>query len=223
MGRPKKTDGIPTKERILNRAIELFAVKGYDAVSVREITRALDLNEASLYNHYASKEELLLAIFRRFEELLTTLPPQDAERLPPPPRDVAELILYLQEGGRAFFARQGTETQLIWRILMMSQYSQPQARDQVKTAILDLPRQHFGGILKEMQTAGRLPEGCDCESGARVIAAIYIEYTMRAILNASWSSPETGDLENPDIDLSNLDSDLELAVRGILGKAFQIP
>ncbi|MFH2114411.1 MAG: TetR/AcrR family transcriptional regulator [Spirochaetota bacterium] len=210
MGRPKKTEGIPTKERILRRAIELFAVKGYNAVSVREITRGLDLNEASLYNHYVSKEELLLAIFRRFEELLTTLPPQEAERLPPPPRDVDELVRYLQEGGRAFFARQGKETQFIWRILMMSQYSQPRARDHVKAAILDLPRQHFGGILREMQTAGRLPAGCDCESGARVIAAVYIEYTLRAILDATWGEPDPHDLEN-------LDMDLEMAVRGIVG------
>ena len=69
MGRPKKTDGMPTKERILQRAIELFAVKGYSAVSVREITRSLGLNEASLYKHYASKEDLLLAIFERFQEI----------------------------------------------------------------------------------------------------------------------------------------------------------
>ncbi|MBU0936898.1 MAG: TetR/AcrR family transcriptional regulator [Spirochaetes bacterium] len=212
MGRPKKTDGIPTKERILSRAIELFAVKGYEAVSVREITRGLALNEASLYNHYASKEELLMAIFRRFEELLTTLPPQEAEQLPPLPRTVDELIRYLQEGGHAFFARQGTETQLIWRILMMSQYSQSRARDQVKAAILDLPRQHFGGILAAMQAAGGLPADCDCKSATRIIAAIYIEYSLRAILDASWGTPDPHDLEN-------LDRDLELAVRGIVGHA----
>lgn len=210
MGRPKKTEGIPTKERILHHAIELFAIKGYEAVSVRELTRGLGLNEASLYNHYTSKEELLLAIFRRFEELLTTLPLQKAEQLPPAPRDSAGLVQYLQMGGRAFFARQGTETQLIWRILMMSQYSQPRARDQVKSAILELPRQHFGGILKDMKAAGRLPAGCDCESGARIIAAVYIEYTLRAILDATWGEPDPQDLEN-------LDRDLELAVRGIVG------
>jgi AcrR family transcriptional regulator len=210
MGRPKKTEGTPTKERLLSRAIELFAVKGYDAVSVRDITRSLGLNEASLYNHYASKEDLLLAIFRRFEDSLTSLPPQEAERLPPPPRDAGELVRYLQQGGRAFFARQGTETRLIWRILMMSQYSQAKARDQVKSAILDLPRYYFGGVLKAMQAAGQLPPGCDCESGGRIIAAVYIEYSLRGILDASWGESDPRDLEN-------LDRDLELAVRGIVG------
>lgn len=212
MGRPKKTEGPPTKERILSRAIELFAVKGYDAVSVRDITHGLGLNEASLYNHFPSKEELLLAIFRRFEELISSLPPEEAGRLPPPPRDVAELIGYLQEGGRAFFARQGTETQLIWRILMMSQYGQSKARDQVKAAILDLPRRHWGGLLREMQLAGRLPPGCDCESGSRIISAVFIEYSMRSILDATWGQPDPRDLEN-------LDRDLELAVGGIVATA----
>ncbi len=209
MGRPKKTEGTPTKERLLSRAIELFAVKGYDAVSVRDITRSLGLNEASLYNHYASKEDLLLAIFRRFEDSLTSLPPQEAERLPPLPRDAGELVRYLQQGGRAFFARQGAETRLIWRILMMSQYGQPRARDQVKAAILDLPRVHWGGLLKSMQAAGQLPASCDCEAGGRLISSVYIEYSLRAILDASWGEPDPRDLEN-------LDRDLELAVRGIV-------
>lgn len=208
MGRPKKAEGIPTKERILRRAVELFAVKGYDAVSVREITHGLGLNEASLYNHYVSKEELLLDIFKRFEQQLTTPPSQEAEQLLQQPRNVEELIRYLQEGGRAFFARQGRETQLIWRILMISQYGQPRARDQVKKAILDLPRQHFGGILAKMLAEGVLPAGCDCESVGRIIAAVYIEYSLRAILEASWG-------ETDPRALADLDRDLELVVRGI--------
>lgn len=216
MGRPKKTDGMPTKERILQRAIELFAVKGYSAVSVREITRSLGLNEASLYNHYASKEDLLLAIFERFQELLTTLPPQEASRFQLPPRDAAGLAEYLQEGGRAFFARQGKETQHIWRILMMSQYSEAKARDHVKASILDLPRHHFSGILRMMQEERNLDPSCDCDSAARIIAAIYIEYTLRAILDETWGTPDLRDLEN-------LDRDLESAVRGIFGQSRSQP
>jgi hypothetical protein len=60
-----------------------------------------------------------------------------------------------------------------------------------------------------MKTAGGLPEGCDCESGGRVIAAVYIEYTLRAILDASWGETELHDLQK-------LDRDLELVVRGLL-------
>lgn len=209
MGRPKKTDGPSTKEKILSRAIELFAAKGYDAVSVREITRGLGLNEASLYNHYAGKEELLTAIFRRFDEHLSRLPPEELERLEPPPRDLEGLLRYLKQGGRAFFARQSSETPLIWRILMMSQYSHPLARDQVKSAILDLPQRHFSGVLRGVQEAGGLPASCDCESAGRVIAAVYIEYSMRSILDAAWGEPEPRGLED-------LDRDLELAVRGAI-------
>lgn len=212
MGRPKKTDGPSTKEKILSRAIELFAVKGYDAVSVREITRGLGLNEASLYNHYAGKEELLLAIFRRFEELLTSAAPDELEKFGSPPYDLESLLRYLRQGGRAFFERQGSETQLIWRILMMSQYSHPPAREQVRAAILDLPRRHFYGILRGVQERGGLPPSCDCASASRVIAAVYIEYSMRAILDAAWGEPDPRDLEN-------LDQDLELAVLGAIASS----
>lgn len=193
---------------MLQAAIELFAARGYDAVSVREITRSLGMNEASLYNHFSGKEDLLSAIFQRFSRKLTESPPGEAETLPPPPRTVDELVRYLQLGGRAFFARQGVETQRIWRILMMCQYHRPEARDNMKAAILDLPRSFFGAILGRMKEAGDLPERCDCEAGARIIAALYVEYSLRAILDAAWDRLDPHDLDA-------LDRDLELAVRAI--------
>ena len=38
---------VTTKERILNVAIDLFAVKGFDAVSLREIAEAAGVRKAS--------------------------------------------------------------------------------------------------------------------------------------------------------------------------------
>lgn len=47
------------RERILDAAAELFARKGFYAVSVREITRTVGIKESSLYNHFRSKEQIL--------------------------------------------------------------------------------------------------------------------------------------------------------------------
>jgi AcrR family transcriptional regulator len=51
-----------TKGRILRAAIELFATKGYAATSVRDIASVVGIEAASVYNHMASKEQLLLTI-----------------------------------------------------------------------------------------------------------------------------------------------------------------
>ena len=53
-----------TKERILDEAEALFALKGYDAVSVREITGAANCNLAAVNYHFGNKKHLYLEVFR---------------------------------------------------------------------------------------------------------------------------------------------------------------
>lgn len=47
------------RENILSVAIELFGSRGYDAVSLRDVTAEVGLKAPALYNHFSSKEELL--------------------------------------------------------------------------------------------------------------------------------------------------------------------
>lgn len=51
-----------TKNRILDAALTLFSIHGYDAVSVGEIAQAVGIKAPSLYNHYASKQAIFDAI-----------------------------------------------------------------------------------------------------------------------------------------------------------------
>lgn len=53
-----------TKERILDVAEALFALKGYHAVSVREITGAANCNLAAVNYHFGNKKNLYLEVFR---------------------------------------------------------------------------------------------------------------------------------------------------------------
>ena len=47
-----------TRERILWEALGLFAQKGFEAVSVRELAGAVGIRESSLYNHFKSKQDI---------------------------------------------------------------------------------------------------------------------------------------------------------------------
>lgn len=61
-----------TKMRILEEALRLFSIKGYDAVSVGEIAKAVGIKAPSLYNHFASKQAIFEAIVedtaKRYDE-----------------------------------------------------------------------------------------------------------------------------------------------------------
>lgn len=51
-----------TKREIIEKALELFSERGYDAVSVGEIAAAVGIKAPSLYNHYKSKQAIFDAI-----------------------------------------------------------------------------------------------------------------------------------------------------------------
>ena len=51
-----------TKKKILEKALELFSMYGYDSVSVGEIAKAVGIKAPSLYNHYPSKNAIFEAI-----------------------------------------------------------------------------------------------------------------------------------------------------------------
>jgi AcrR family transcriptional regulator len=54
--------GRGTRERILKEALGLFASKGYDATSVREICAAAGVTKPTLYHFFGSKEGLYRAL-----------------------------------------------------------------------------------------------------------------------------------------------------------------
>jgi len=56
---------VSTKERILAAAAGLFLGKGYDAVSVREITEAAGANVAAVNYHFGGKKHLYREVIRR--------------------------------------------------------------------------------------------------------------------------------------------------------------
>lgn len=51
-----------TKQAILDAAVQLFGAKGFEQTSLREVADMVGITKASLYYHYASKLDLLLAI-----------------------------------------------------------------------------------------------------------------------------------------------------------------
>ncbi|MCU0864593.1 MAG: TetR family transcriptional regulator [Planctomycetes bacterium] len=66
--------GPDTKTTILDAAEALFAEQGYDAASLRELTRRAGVNLAAVNYHFGGKEKLAMAVLAR------TIAPINAER-----------------------------------------------------------------------------------------------------------------------------------------------
>ena len=64
---------MPTKEKILDAALTLFAENGYDGTSVEQIANIVGIKAPSLYKHYKGKEDILNALIdsaeTRYDEI----------------------------------------------------------------------------------------------------------------------------------------------------------
>lgn len=76
------------RERILDAAMHVFGRRGNRGASLREIAERVGMSQAGLLHHFGSKNQLLLAVLRRFDQ---------EEQPESPPRSVAEGIAYVRQ------------------------------------------------------------------------------------------------------------------------------
>jgi AcrR family transcriptional regulator len=84
---------IAARSQILSTAIDLFSRRGLDAVTIEEIAAAADVGKGTIYNYFATKEDIVVAFMADLE---TRLAPAVARFRPgkrPVHRALADYIL----------------------------------------------------------------------------------------------------------------------------------
>lgn len=62
-GRPPKGSGPPTRDLLLDAALDLFAQQGFAATTVRQIATRVGVRDSAIYGHFASKQAIYDALF----------------------------------------------------------------------------------------------------------------------------------------------------------------
>jgi AcrR family transcriptional regulator len=84
MARTTGSIGIKTAQAIRDQSLKLFAMHGYAAVSMRMIADAVGVQVSALYNHYPTKQALLMDLLvKHMEALLSSWSSFAANPLPP--------------------------------------------------------------------------------------------------------------------------------------------
>jgi len=89
MGRIAGSDGARTAAAIRQAGLRLIHQRGYEAMGLRELAAAVGIRPGSLYNHIASKQDLLLGLIEEHmrgliaaaEAALAATPPDPPSRL----------------------------------------------------------------------------------------------------------------------------------------------
>ena len=66
---PTRPERINTREKILDTAIQLFAEKGFNGTTTKEIAEAAGVNESLIFRHFSTKRELYGAIIEKKIEI----------------------------------------------------------------------------------------------------------------------------------------------------------
>ncbi|MGB9979653.1 TetR/AcrR family transcriptional regulator [Methanobacterium sp.] len=116
-----------TKEKIFEAAINLFAQKGFDATSMREIAEVVGIKKASMYSHYKSKDEILEKIVEHPLIRVMTIGQADVE--------TEELIVtmgvdgFMNLSGETFTKWiEDPSMEKIFRIILIELYHNPQVK-----------------------------------------------------------------------------------------------
>src|SRR5262249_57722047 len=59
-----------TRQRMIDVALELFDERGFDRVPVAEVAQAAEVSEATLFNYFPTKEDLVYQSMEAFEATL---------------------------------------------------------------------------------------------------------------------------------------------------------
>ena len=121
MGKEKRIDRriLRSQEAIRNALIDLIEEKGFDAISVSDITAQANINRGTFYLHYRDKFDLLEktedTILDRFNRILfgsggITIETYYTEKSPIPV--IVSLFTYIKENARMMHALLGVESNL---------------------------------------------------------------------------------------------------------------
>ena len=86
-----------TRETILERSLELFARRGCEAVSVRDICAAVGIKESSLYYHFRNKRAVTEELYSLFERRADAPRDGDAPRLDPDEREIFHAVVFFDD------------------------------------------------------------------------------------------------------------------------------
>lgn len=168
-GRPVKLPGEKgTKEKIFDAAVDLFAEKGYDGVSIRGIGRAVGITEGAVYKHYASKEAILESIFSYVEgRIYPKAPEASIDALV----DAISFRELLESMPRSMMA--DPRLTRITRIMIIEMYHNEKIRDYVRRELFERPVDETEILFRKLMEKGKI-KPCN----PRAMATLFISYLV---------------------------------------------
>ena len=138
-----------TKQKILEAALGLFSVQGFEATSISQIANAVGIRKASLYSHFENKQKILDTLVKEVLEqyaahsiFVRTDWEKDANNLPLSPDEAVQMIQ-----GQIRYILHDPYISKARKMLVIEQFQNPElAKLQTKQNYSDV-MEYFTGLI----------------------------------------------------------------------------
>jgi AcrR family transcriptional regulator len=157
----RRRDKEGSKQALLQAAVEIFATRGYDAATTREVAQKAGVAEGLIHRYYESKAGLLLAVLTDFQEEQMKC----AMDLPPPSGGIEEEILaHFEHAFKDLCVRSDFARVVISRCIV-----DPAMAKQMRKFLFEQKMPVTMERLKVLQRDGKLDPGADLQALAYLI------------------------------------------------------
>ena len=153
-----------TKQRILEKSLELFSTKGYDAVSVGEIAKAVGIKAPSLYNHFPSKQAIFDAILEttsahyQKDTAEIAVHVQDSQKDIPVFSHISEELLVEKVRQIFLYSLHDKTISQFRRMMTLEQFRSPELAELYSQRYVDRMIAYHADIFRALISAGELPD-----------------------------------------------------------------
>lgn len=168
-----------TKQLIIDAALELFSVQGFEATSVGQIADAVGIRKSSLYSHFKSKEEILDTLIESLSE--------EYDNNAPIANSGAEFsaeAIITQVQGQLLFLLHDAHISKVRKLLTIEQFRNPEiSRMQTKRVYTDI-------LNYNIQTVKALIDAAVLIDGDAEIMAAQLAFPISAWLALCDREPD---------------------------------
>lgn len=166
------TDLLHRKERLILTTIEIIDDLGIQGLSTREIARRQNISEATLFRHFKSKNELLLAVLEYYSKFDTDI--FESVRLKH--SDPKDAIIYMVSSYMEYYQNYPAITSIMQLFDVLSRESE--LTQKIKN-ILKSRNSFIKQLVEEAQKAGEINPLIDSESLADMIIGFCREISLK--------------------------------------------
>ncbi len=181
---------IPTRQKIVNTALELFARHGITETTTRQIADHAEVNEVTLFRHFGNKHGLLLAVLQEFLQEYLLVTQLGASLMPSEPKRAGNLAEFLEDYIQSSLQALESVPELMRSLVGEAGQYPLESRQALAQGITQINRA-IATALDEVGNNVDLPT--DPMSLATMINACILGYTIMVLtsdVELIWSSKE---------------------------------